>query len=358
MFRVIVLVPSVNEARCIRETIEALRRQTRPPDCIIVGDHNSTDGTGDIARSLGVPVVRCLSPIKRKGANLQNIYQSEIFWRMVGAHPHHQVIVITIDADTRIDCHGIEKLLTVFCNHQVTMACGYVLPAEVRSIWQMARLFEYESALNWQKRIQAGYGANLVCSGCFTGIRLDALCKMKGFPIYDIGEDMYMTWEQLVRGHSVRFVPEALCYTQEPSTFRILLRQLERWSIGFFSCFTQFRGEILSFRRPAFSVFALFWLLEGILAPFLPLLTFGILAGGGHGSATLWEIYLISLAIDIVLVATPAVVGAVKRKHLLLTLLGLPCFYLLRLIAIPVWWWSLWMRWIVGAPEPDWAKGH
>src|SRR2546425_9620458 len=55
---VTVIVPAYNEAASVADTIRSLQAQTERPFEIIVVDDCSTDGTGDVARALGVTVVR------------------------------------------------------------------------------------------------------------------------------------------------------------------------------------------------------------------------------------------------------------------------------------------------------------
>ncbi len=55
--RVTVLVPAHNEEAGIAETIEALARQTRPPDDVFVVSDNSTDRTVEFARAAGARVM-------------------------------------------------------------------------------------------------------------------------------------------------------------------------------------------------------------------------------------------------------------------------------------------------------------
>src|SRR5512145_2992548 len=57
-FPVTVIVPAFNEAGSIADTIASLKAQSLRPADIVVVDDCSTDGTGDIARSLGVRVIR------------------------------------------------------------------------------------------------------------------------------------------------------------------------------------------------------------------------------------------------------------------------------------------------------------
>ena len=53
-----ILVPAYNEAESIADTVRSLQAQSLLPQEIIVIDDGSDDGTGDIARELGVTVIR------------------------------------------------------------------------------------------------------------------------------------------------------------------------------------------------------------------------------------------------------------------------------------------------------------
>lgn len=58
MQTVSVIIPTLNEAAYLPGLLEALSRQTRQPDEIIVADAGSTDGTAELARARGATVVR------------------------------------------------------------------------------------------------------------------------------------------------------------------------------------------------------------------------------------------------------------------------------------------------------------
>jgi len=55
--RISVIVPTWNEARYLPALFESLRRQTVPPDEMIVADSGSSDGTGEVARAAGAVVL-------------------------------------------------------------------------------------------------------------------------------------------------------------------------------------------------------------------------------------------------------------------------------------------------------------
>ncbi|MBI4464803.1 MAG: glycosyltransferase, partial [Acidobacteria bacterium] len=60
-----VIIPAYNEAASVADTLRSLQAQTLRPSEIIVVDDCSTDGTGDVARALGVTVLR---PPKNTGS--------------------------------------------------------------------------------------------------------------------------------------------------------------------------------------------------------------------------------------------------------------------------------------------------
>ena len=56
--KVTALIPAYNSAAWIAEALDSVAAQTAPPDEVIVVDDGSTDGTADIAESLGATCLR------------------------------------------------------------------------------------------------------------------------------------------------------------------------------------------------------------------------------------------------------------------------------------------------------------
>src|SRR5437660_4374427 len=154
---VTVIVPAYNEAASIADTIRSLRAQTVAPVDIIVVDDCSTDGTGDVARDLGVSVRR--APVNTGSkAGAQTFALDQV----------RTELTIALDADTTLAPDAIERLLPAFEDPRVAAACGSVLPRHVRSIWERGRYVEYLFAFTFYKRVQDEYGAPLISSGCFS----------------------------------------------------------------------------------------------------------------------------------------------------------------------------------------------
>jgi cellulose synthase/poly-beta-1,6-N-acetylglucosamine synthase-like glycosyltransferase len=68
--RVVALIPAHDEAATIATTLQALRRQTRPPDRIVVIADNCSDDTAGIARAHGAEVFATVGNTEKKAGAL------------------------------------------------------------------------------------------------------------------------------------------------------------------------------------------------------------------------------------------------------------------------------------------------
>jgi len=140
---VTVIVPAYNEAASVADTIRSLQVQTERPSEIIVVDDCSTDGTGDVARALGVTVVR---PPRNTGskAGAQTFALRHV----------RTALTVAIDADTVLAPDALERLLLAFERPGIAAACGFVLPQRVRSVWERGRYIEYLLTFTIYKPVQ------------------------------------------------------------------------------------------------------------------------------------------------------------------------------------------------------------
>ncbi len=103
--RVLAHIQSFNDVDVIGQLFEALRRQTRPLDGILLVDNASTDGTLDRASSEGVTIVRNSQNLGPSGAirvGFAHALQHGFDWTWV------------FDADTVPEPDVLEKLLAFF----------------------------------------------------------------------------------------------------------------------------------------------------------------------------------------------------------------------------------------------------
>ena len=337
--QITVIVPAYNEAASVADTINSLLDQTLPPAKIIVVDDGSTDGTGDVARALGVTVLR---PPRNTGSK-------------AGAQTYALPFVdteftIAIDADSILALDAIQHLFEAVRNSDVAAASGYVLPRYVKSLWERGRYIEYLFAFSFFKPIQDHFERPLISSGCFSIYRTDVLREIGGWSDRTLAEDMDLTWTLYATGQKVRFVPEAVCYPIEPHDFHFLRCQLRRWSHGFNQNVILHWRHVLEQPYLRATVAVMLWdaIVTGSLILFaLPLL-----------SILVNPLFLLGYIIDLPIIAVPVLVEGLKRRELGRVFLSLPAYPVLRMVNTAIMLQAIWLELVRGQSLRVYEKGH
>jgi cellulose synthase/poly-beta-1,6-N-acetylglucosamine synthase-like glycosyltransferase len=335
-----VIVPAYNEAASVADTIRSLQAQTTPPAEIIVVDDCSTDGTGDVARGLGVTVLRPPSNTGSKAG-------AQTF-----ALPHVRTsLTMAIDADTTVASDAIERLLPAFADDRVAAACGFVLPRRVETVWERGRYIEYLFAFTFYKQVQDYYGKPLISSGCFSMYRTEVLRRLGGWSTRTLAEDMDLTWGIYRAGLAVRFVPQAVCYPLEPHNFDFLSKQLRRWSHGFVQNVRLHWSNLLQLPYLRSAVAVAFW--DAIVASIVYLFALPVLAVVLRAP---W--LLLGYVIDVPAVLVPVAAGAIPRRELRRALASLPAFFVLRTVNAVFFLKAAWAELVTGRTLRVYEKGH
>jgi glycosyltransferase involved in cell wall biosynthesis len=232
---VAVLIPAHNEAAVLEHTLRAANTLFPVSNIHVISD-GSTDHTAQIGRDFGVRVLE-LSPNRGKaGALLAAIQHFEL--------ARDFRIVLLLDADTRLDRDYLKTGLPEFDDPSVVAVAGSVrclLDPPPRTlvgrllISYRARLYVMMQYLN--KYGQSARWANVmpIIPGFASMYRADVLDRIDiaapGLAI----EDFNMTFEvHAKRLGRIAFHPNiALAYTQDPDTVGEYVRQIRRWSLGY-----------------------------------------------------------------------------------------------------------------------------
>jgi biofilm PGA synthesis N-glycosyltransferase PgaC len=334
-----VVVPAYNEAASIADTVRSLLNQSRKIDEIIVIDDFSTDNTGEIARSLGVTVIR---PPKNTGskAGAQNFALKQV----------ESEFTMAIDADTVLAPDAIEKIMQAMEDPKVAAACGFVLPRHVKTLWERGRYVEYLFAFTFYKPVQDYYDKPLISSGCFSVYRTKILKGNGGWNTRTLAEDMDLTWSFYQAGHGVRFVPEAVSYPIEPHDYNFMSKQLKRWSHGFIQNVTlHWRGILdLPFLRSTVAVALWDATVASIAFLFiLPLLVVFVN-----------PLFMLGYLIDLPAVAVPVLYKGWQRGEFFRALTSLPSYLVLRIVNATFTLRAVWSEWIMRKSFKVYEKGH
>jgi hyaluronan synthase len=157
--------------------------------------------------------------------------------------------VVTIDSDTVLAKDALIKLVSAFQNPKVGAASGNVLLLNERKnlLTRMIGAY-YWMGLGIRRQAQSTIGSVSCCSGCLAAYRgelmddiIDEFLDQRFLgERCTFSEDRHLTNLIMRNGWQVRYVPDAISYTNTPDTIRKFLKQQQRWKRGFIweSCFT------------------------------------------------------------------------------------------------------------------------
>jgi N-acetylglucosaminyltransferase len=322
-----VIVPAHNEEAGLPATLESLRRQTVPPDQIIVVDDGSEDLTGEVAAAHGATVLRPPRNLGSK-ARAQN-----------HALPHCDTdIVLTVDADTVLARDYVERITAAFDDPDVVVAAGNVQTRFTRTIWERGRSIEYLFGFHWHRPIQNRANSPVVCSGCCSAFRREPLVAFGGFPERTIVEDMDFTWSMQIAGHRAVYVGDAVAWAADPETLTYLRKQVWRWMAGFCQNVRLHLGPLIA-RKPMLAVWILLALLEIFTAPLWWATPFLFTLGLNRPVIPTLAFWLGSE----LLFTAPPLIYAARRRHLPIrrVLANVPFVYLTKAVNLYYAWKAL-----------------
>jgi 1,2-diacylglycerol 3-beta-glucosyltransferase len=236
-FMWVFLVPALNEAVTIRDSVDRLLAVNVSRRRILVIDDGSDDGTDEILADMSHPdleVLRRDLPEARKGkaAGLNNAYR--LLHDVLAGAPRDEVIVAIVDADGRLHPDAPSFAATHFAD------------PEVGGLQSLVRIYNRGRLLTWMQDLEfAVYGhlyqagrndwgtAGMGGNGQFNRLSaLDDVADEIG-PWRDrLTEDQDLGLRLIAEGWEGRQDVRATVSQQGLSALRPLLRQRTRWSQG------------------------------------------------------------------------------------------------------------------------------
>lgn len=336
--QVTALVPAYNEEACIAETLESLLKQTVPFYQIIVINDCSTDRTAEVAEQYADRGVRVLTPPKNAGKSKALNY---------GIEHCESEFFLTIDADTILTEGCVEYMVPHMLNPKVGIVCGYVLPRNVTTLWERGRFIEYIIGQGLNKKAQARIKSVLIAAGCCSLYRTDAVREIGGYSERTITEDLDLTWTLFEKGHLVAFEPRAKCFSLEPKSLKIYLKQLDRWDRGAFQNF-----KIHSFKNSG-RLKGLFYLYlaDTIITPLLGIVFISLFPLSKFFFAA-------SLGLLLDLLFTGILATFMRWEYKWEVWKYLPCYVVVRPLNLYAYFAAFYREYIKKDKLTVWVKGH
>lgn len=207
-----------------------------------------------------------------------------------GVNAARKELVVFVDADSILDPDALLAVAKPFADDPSrVVATGGVIRVVNGARVVNGRVLDGGKTRGWLAQIQSveylrafhlgrlGWSrlnSLLLISGAFGMFRRDTLVEVGGLDPDSIGEDfelvlrIHRTMRDQGQPYRVSFVSEPICWTECPSTWKVLGRQRSRWHRGLWETLVSQRGMLLNPRYGRLGLLALphYWIFE-LFAP-------------------------------------------------------------------------------------------
>ena len=282
-FPVSILVPAYNEEVTIEDSVDSLLKLDYRLYEIIVVDDGSGDRTSQILVD-AFKMERVDRPIRRMlpcqeaeavyEAQVKNVHLTLIRKKNggkgdalnMGINAAHYPYFLCIDADSMLQRDSLEKIVQpVMEDDRVVAVGGLIRVAQCITLdegsvvgyrlpWNLLtsmQVMEYDRSFLASRILLDGFNGNLIISGAFGLFKKDVVVAAGGYDSQTLGEDMELVMKLHVFcrcndiPYSIRYEPNAVCWSQAPGSYKDLSKQRRRWHLGLFQSLLKYRGMFM-----------------------------------------------------------------------------------------------------------------
>ena len=218
-----VLVPARNEEKSLRKTLDSILNSNYKNYEIVVIDNKSTDNTYEIARSF-----KKTKKVRVVKENTQGKYAA----LNKGIKVSKGTFLVIIDADTQILPTTLDCLIKKFSSKKIGAVGGNIKVGNIKNLLTAFQAIEYIVSLNLDRRGYSNIGSIPVVPGALGAWRKSVLVEAKGYLNDTLTEDAELTARVQSMGYKTVFAPDALAYTEAPTSIAAFIKQRFRWNFG------------------------------------------------------------------------------------------------------------------------------
>ncbi|MEY9870760.1 cellulose synthase/poly-beta-1,6-N-acetylglucosamine synthase-like glycosyltransferase/peptidoglycan/xylan/chitin deacetylase (PgdA/CDA1 family) [Streptacidiphilus sp. MAP12-33] len=257
-----VIVPAYNESAGIEAAVRSLVAQDHPVEILVVDD-GSSDGTADLAESLGLPGVRV---IRKENGGKPSALNTGI------ANASFDLLVM-VDGDTVFEPDAVRKLIQPFADPGVGAVSGNAKVVNRGGLLGRWQHIEYVVGFNLDRRLFDLAECMPTVPGAVGGFRKEALLRVGGLAEDTLAEDTDLTMALCRDGWRVVYEEGAVAWTEAPASLGALWKQRYRWCYGTMQAMWKHRGAMVQrgaagkLGRRGLGYLLLFQVLLPLLAP-------------------------------------------------------------------------------------------
>ncbi|HET9570855.1 MAG TPA: glycosyltransferase [Bacteroidales bacterium] len=310
-----VIAPAYNEGMTIVENIKCLLAlEYQNFEIIIVNDGSKDDTLTKIIEHFDLIKVDKAFEYQVTCAPIRGIYKSTnaAYYQMLvidkenggkadalnsGINLAKNDLFLAIDVDCIIERDAIQKMVKPFMTDKkhIVVASGGVIrvanSCEVNegkivkvnypdNFWAKFQVLEYFRAFTLGRMAWSKINGLLIISGAFGMFDRKRVINVGGYDKTTVGEDLELVvrlrrymYEVEKRKHRVAFIPDPLCWTEVPETYKILYKQRNRWARGAIDTIMKHKKMFLN---PNYGVIGMisfpYWVIFEWLAPIIQII--------------------------------------------------------------------------------------
>ena len=259
-----VVIPAYNEAAGIAATVLSMADSSyRGRLEIVVVDDGSADDTAAIAAGLDLPYVRVIRQANagKPGALTRGIAEAR------------SDILVLVDGDTIFQPDTLDHLIAPMAAANVGAVSGNTKVGNRHGFLGGLQHLEYVMGFNLDRRLFDLLRTIPTVPGAIGAFRRAALAAVGGISTDTLAEDTDLTMALCRSPWRVVYAPDAIAWTETPSTLRQLWKQRYRWSYGTMQAMWKHRRAVIErgqsgrFGRYCLTYLAVFHVLLPLIAP-------------------------------------------------------------------------------------------
>lgn len=301
-----IVVPAHNEEVTVVDTVKSLLTLEYQKYEIIVVDDGSTDNTAKVLienfnmHKVYKPIEKLVKCKKEEFIYETNEYKVPITVVRksnggkadslnMGINAAKFPYFICMDADSMLQFDSLKNITEPLLERGDVVACGglirisndikfqngrvkkYKLPKNLLAAMQV---LEYDRSFFASRIMLDGFNGNLIISGAFGLFNREYVIAVGGYDTTTVGEDMELVMKLHVfcklhnMKYSIKYVPDAVCWSQAPEILKDLIKQRKRWHIGLFQSMTKYKELFLNMKFGLISFISyLYFLIYELLSP-------------------------------------------------------------------------------------------